>query len=169
MRVAGRWKRAYTQNINVPDTPVFQDTMLGRRIGHYRLTRRIGEGGMGEVYLAEREDEFRQRVAIKLIRQGVTSPEVVRRFLIERQTLAALNHPRIVRLVDGGTTEDGLPYLVEDYVEGGAPIDRYCTARKLPVTDRLRLFLEVCAGVHYAHQSLIVHCDLKPANILVTP
>ena len=139
----------------------------GRLIGHYRLRERIGEGGMGEVYLAEREDEFRQRVAIKLIRPGMASPEVVRRFVIERQTLAALNHPHIVRLVDGGATEEGLPYLVVDYVDG-VPIDRYCDQHKLSITGRLELFIESCMAVHHAHQSLIVHCDLKPSNILVT-
>ena len=139
----------------------------GRLIGHYRLGERIGEGGMGEVYLAEREDEFRKRAAVKLIRPGMASPEVVRRFVIERQTLAALNHPHIVRLVDGGATEEGLPYLVVDYVEG-TPIDRYADEHKLSITERLRLFVEVCEAVHHAHQSLIVHCDLKPSNILVT-
>src|SRR5580700_1316526 len=109
--------------------------MLGRRIGHYRLTQRIGEGGMGEVYLAEREDEFRQRVAIKLIRQGVSNPEVIRRFLIERQTLAALNHPHIVRLIDGGATANGVPYLVVEYVEG-VHIDVYCDRRRLSIHER---------------------------------
>ena len=122
---------------------------------------------MGEVYLAEREDQFRQRVAVKLIRPGMASPEVVRRFVIERQTLAALNHPHIVRLVDGGATEDGLPYLVVDYVEG-IPIDRYCDEHKLSISRRLQLFVETCVAVHHAHQSLVVHCDLKPGNILVT-
>jgi len=122
---------------------------------------------MGEVYLAEREDEFRKLAAVKLIRPGMASPEVVRRFVIERQTLAALNHPHIVRLVDGGATEEGLPYLVVDYVEG-TPIDRYADEHKLNITARLRLFVEVCEAVHHAHQSLIVHCDLKPGNILVT-
>jgi serine/threonine protein kinase len=151
----------------VPDSTA--SVYQGRLIGSYRLRQRIGEGGMGEVYLAERENEFRKLVAIKLIRPGMASPEVVRRFLIERQTLAALSHPRIVRLVDGGTTEDGLPYLVVDYVDGGVPIDRFCDSHNLSVTKRLRLFLEVCAAVHHAHQSLIVHCDLKPSNILVTP
>ena len=131
------------------------------------MRERIGEGGMGEVYLAEREDEFRKRAAVKLIRPGMASPEVVRRFVIERQTLAALNHPHIVRLVDGGATEEGLPYLVVDYVEG-TPIDRYADEHKLSITERLRLFVEVCEAVHHAHQSLIVHCDLKPSNILVT-
>jgi len=140
----------------------------GRRIGKYRLTSKIGEGGMGDVYLAERESEFRQRVAVKLIRSGTANLEVIRRFMIERQTLAALNHPQIVRLIDGGATEeDNLPYLVVDYIEG-EPIDEYCDARHLSVTDRLQLFVGVCGAVHYAHQNLIVHCDLKPSNILVT-
>jgi non-specific serine/threonine protein kinase/serine/threonine-protein kinase len=139
----------------------------GRTIGPYRLLKLIGEGGMGEVYLAERENEFRKRVAIKLIRAGMDSQDVVRRFVMERHLLAALNHPHIVRLVDGGATDDGLPYLVVDYVEGVA-IDVYCEQHKLPVSDRLRLFIDVCDAVHHAHQSLIIHCDLKPGNILVT-
>jgi serine/threonine protein kinase len=140
----------------------------GRIVGNYRLGKSIGEGGMGEVYLAERENEFRKRVAIKLIRPGMNNLEIVRRFVIERQTLAALNHPQIVRLIDGGTTPEGSPYLVVDYVEG-QHIDEYCESRKLSVTDRLKLFISVCGAVHHAHQSLIVHCDLKPSNILVTP
>jgi serine/threonine protein kinase len=140
----------------------------GRLIGSYRLRERIGEGGMSEVYRAEREGEFRQQVAVKLIRAGMANPEVVRRFLIERQTLAALRHPHIVTLLDGGATEEGLPYLVVEYVEG-TPIDRYSDDRKLGIEDRLRLFVDVAMAVHHAHQSLIVHCDLKPANILVTP
>jgi serine/threonine protein kinase len=144
----------------VPDT--------GRLIGNYRLGELIGEGGMGEVYLAEREKEFRKRVAIKLIRPGMANLEIVRRFVIERQTLAVLNHPQIVHLIDGGTTGDGLPYLVVDYVDG-IPIDLYCDRHKLSVTARLELFLQVCNAVHHAHQNLIVHCDLKPGNILVTP
>ncbi len=139
----------------------------GTLIGSYRLRERIGEGGMGEVYVAERESEFRKRVAIKLIRSGMASSDIVRRFLIERQTLAALNHPQIVRLVDGGTTQDGLPYIVVDYVEG-VPIDAYCDSKRLTVRERLNLFLDVCGAVHYAHQHMIVHCDLKPSNILVT-
>src|ERR1700684_3502527 len=99
---------------------------------------------MGEVYLAEREKEFRKRVAVKLIRHGMANLEIVRRFVIERQTLAVLNHPQIVHLIDGGTTDDGLPYLVVDYVDG-IPIDRYCDLHKLSITARLNLFLEVCA------------------------
>ncbi|MEK7407193.1 MAG: protein kinase, partial [Acidobacteriota bacterium] len=143
------------------------DPMAGRRIGHYRLLRRLGEGGMGVVYQAEREDEFRQRVAVKLVRQAFAGPEVLRRFHTERQTLAGLAHPHIVTLIDGGTTEEGAPYLVMEYVEG-ARIDEYCAARRLPVAERLRLFLPVCAAVEYAHRNLVVHCDLKPANILIT-
>jgi tetratricopeptide (TPR) repeat protein/aminoglycoside phosphotransferase (APT) family kinase protein len=141
--------------------------MLNRRIGHYRLTARIGEGGMGVVYLAEREDEFRQRVAIKLVRYAAESPEVAARLRVERQTLAAISHPNIVALLDGGTTEEGLPYLVMEYIEG-QPIDEYCAAHSLDLAGRLRLFLLVCAAVEYAHRHLIVHCDLKPTNILVT-
>src|SRR5947207_2396025 len=113
---------------------------------------------MGEVYLAERETDFSKRAAIKIIRAELTRPELLRKFAIERQTLAALNHPSIVRLLDGGTTEDGLPYLVTEFVEG-MPIDRYCEQHTLDVSARLKLFLEVCAAVHYAHQSLVVHCD----------
>lgn len=138
-----------------------------RVIGPYRLLKLIGEGGMGEVYLAERENEFRKRVAVKLIRAGMASQDVVRRFVMERHMLAALNHPHIVRLVDGGATDEGLPYLVVDYVEG-IPIDAYCDQHNLSINDRLRLFVDVLVAVHYAHQSLIIHCDLKPGNILVT-
>ncbi len=147
--------------------PEDAQSRTGRRIGAFRIVREIGAGGMGTVYLAERESDFRQRVAVKLIRADVAGGETIRRFTIERQTLAALNHPGIVRLIDGGATEDGLPYLVVDYVDG-THIDRYCDTHKLGVEERLKLFLEVCGAVHYAHQSLIVHCDLKPSNILVT-
>lgn len=141
--------------------------MVGRVVGHYRLLRRIGEGGMGVVYAAERADEFRRRVAIKLVRYTLETPEVLGRFHTERQTLALLSHPNIVTLLDGGATPDGMPYLVMDFVEG-RPIDEYCEERRLPVADRLHLFVEVCAAVQYAHQNLVVHCDLKPGNILVT-
>jgi tetratricopeptide (TPR) repeat protein len=144
------------------------DFAPGSIIGHYRLLRQLGAGGMGEVYLAERQSDFNKRVALKLIRPEMVNAEVIRRFAIERQTLAALHHPHIVGLLDGGTTDQGMPYLVVDYVEGVA-IDRYCSERRLAIPERLRLFLQVCAAVHHAHQSLVIHCDLKPANILVTP
>jgi len=151
----------------MPDDADVPDPMLGRRIGPYRLTQRLGEGGMGVVYLAVRDDEFKRRVAIKLVRMGAASQEVVARLRAERQTLAAIAHPNIVALLDGGATEDGLPYLAMEYVEG-MPIDEYCFRYKLDVAARLRLFLPVCAAVQYAHQNLVVHCDLKPSNILVT-
>lgn len=143
------------------------DPMVGRRIGPYRLTKRLGEGGMGVVYLGEREGEFRQRVAIKLVRYGAATQEVMARLRAERQTLAAIQHPNIVALIDGGATEEGLPYFAMEYVEG-TPIDEYCAARGLDVEARLRIFLEVCAAVEHAHRNLVVHCDLKPGNILVT-
>ncbi len=139
----------------------------GRRIGAYQLLRQIGRGGMATVYLAARSDEqFNKRVAVKIV-NVFGSEELVRRFRNERQTLAALDHPNIVKLLDGGTTAEGLPYLVMDYVEG-APIDDYADARRLTIHERLTLFLTVCAAVHYAHRNLVVHRDLKPANILVT-
>jgi serine/threonine protein kinase/tetratricopeptide (TPR) repeat protein len=156
------------------ETPVFRIRLeeveplaVGQRVGAYRIVREIGRGGMGAVYLAERADEFEQRVAIKLVRRGMDTDEIVRRFRSERQILAHLDHPNIGKLFDGGTTEDGRPYFVMEYVEG-RPIDDYCDDRKLPVRARLELFRQVCAAVHFAHQNLIVHRDLKPGNILVT-
>ncbi len=153
-----------------PAAPVDQespdDADAELRIGHYRTLRRIGAGGMGTVYLAVREDDFEKRVALKLIRRGMDSEEIVRRFHNERQILATLDHPNVARLLDGGT-EDGLPYFVMEYVEG-KPIDRYCDAHKLSTPERLELFRQVCAALHFAHQNLVVHRDLKPSNILVT-
>lgn len=143
------------------------ESWVGRQVGAYKLVRLIASGGMGTVFLAARADEqFEKNVAIKLINRGLATPEMRRRFLVERQTLAGLNHPNIARLLDGGITDDGLPYLVMDFVDG-TPIDRYCDERKLTVAERLKLFRTVCSAVQYAHQHLIVHRDLKPANILV--
>jgi eukaryotic-like serine/threonine-protein kinase len=142
--------------------------MLGRRIGQYELVAKLGSGGMGEVYRAVRaDDQFQKEVAIKLIRQGYDTALIVRRFRNERQILATLEHPNIAALLDGGTTEDGLPFFVMELVEG-QPIDQYCAAHKLDVRERLNLFRSVCDAVQYAHQNLIVHRDLKPQNILVT-
>ncbi|HEX7153930.1 MAG TPA: serine/threonine-protein kinase [Thermoanaerobaculia bacterium] len=142
--------------------------LAGTTIGPYRLVRPLGEGGMGTVFLAVRDDEqFDQRVAIKLIRGGAAADSIVRRFRQERQILAALEHPNIARLIDGGTTADGLPYLVMEYVDG-TPIDRYCKEQSLSVSDRLRLFLTLCDAVQYAHRNLVIHRDLKPANVLIT-
>lgn len=144
------------------------DAYVGRKIGAFRLVREIGRGGMGAVFLAERDDrEFQQKVAVKLIKRGMDSEQVLRRFRNERQILAALNHPNIAKLLDGGTTDDGLPYFVMEYIEG-LPITQYCDAHRLTVRNRLELFQKVCAAVYYAHQNLIIHRDIKPPNILVT-
>src|SRR5262249_31954092 len=119
-------------------------------------------------YLAERADEeFKKRVAVKIIKRGMDTEEIVARFRHERQILASLDHPNIARLLDGGTTADGLPYFVMEHIEG-QPIDDYCNTHKLTINERLNLFRTVCAAVHYAHQNLVVHRDLKPTNILVT-
>ncbi len=145
-----------------------EETLAGRRIGPYQVIREIGSGGMGAVYLAARADEaYRKEVAIKLIPRGVCTHSVIQRFRTERQILAGLDHPNIARLLDGGATEDGLPYLVMEYIQG-EPIDRYCEARRLSLVGRLRLFQSVCAAVHYAHQHLVIHRDIKPGNVLVT-
>ena len=142
---------------------------LPARIGPYRVLSELGRGGMGTVYLAEREDEgFRKTVAVKVVRRGMDSAFVLRRFRTERRILAALEHPGIARLYDGGTTEDGLPYFVMEYVPGESLLT-YCDARTLPIAERLRLFRRVCNAVQFAHQALVVHRDLKPSNVLVTP
>lgn len=138
------------------------------RIGAYRIVRSLGEGGMGEVFLAERADaQFHQQVAIKLVRRGLLSRQAQGRLRLERQILATLDHPNIARLFDGGTTDEGTPYIVMEYVDG-EPIDTYCDRRGLSIEARLQLFQAVCSAVHRAHQNLIVHRDLKPSNILVT-
>ncbi len=140
----------------------------GRRIGSYELQCELGQGGMATVYLAERIDgEYRQQVALKLVSPHGELDEITRRFKRERQILATLDHPNIARLLDGGTTEDGRPYLVMEYI-AGQPITRHCRERNLPLAERLRLFQTVCAAVAYAHRNLVVHRDIKPGNILVT-
>jgi len=142
--------------------------VTGQQIGSYKIIRELGRGGMGTVYLAARADEsFDKQVALKLIKRGMDSDAIIRRFVTERQILANLDHPNIARLIDGGTTEDGLPYFVLEYVEGTI-ITRYCDQRKLNTTGRLQLFRHICAAVQFAHQNLIVHRDLKPSNIIVT-
>ncbi|HYE62796.1 MAG TPA: serine/threonine-protein kinase [Phycisphaerales bacterium] len=144
------------------------DAMAGKVVGQFRIDERIASGGMGTVYRGLRADaEFEQQVAIKLVKRGMDSEEIVRRFRAERRTLAALDHPNIARLIDGGMTPDGQPYLVMEFVPG-LPIDEYCDQRSLNTHERLELFLKVCDAVRYAHQNLVVHRDLKPGNILVT-
>jgi len=146
-----------------------EEPFAGRQFGAYQVIREIGRGGLGAVYLAARaDDEYRKEVAIKLIRRGLDTDDILRRFRNERQILAQLDHPNIARLIDGGTTDDGLPYFVMEYVKG-APIGAYCDANALPASERLKLFRKVCATVTYAHQNLVIHRDLKPSNILVTP
>lgn len=150
------------------DDPIETAQLQGERIGPYQVLRQLGEGGMGAVYLAERVDgQFQQQVAIKLVRRGLLSKQVQNRLRIERQILATLDHPNIAKLLDGGSTPDGVPYIVMEYIDGD-PIDAYCDRHSLSVEERLRLFSEVCSAVHSAHQNLIVHRDLKPSNILVT-
>ena len=148
-----------------------QDTLGPARVGDfgpYRILRRLGQGGMGVVYLAVRDDDtFQRRVVIKQVRGDLLSADTLRRLRTERQILASLDHPNIARLFDGGTTADQRPYFVMEYVEG-VPIDRYCDDLRLSIDQRLELFRKVCSAVHYAHQNLVVHRDLKPSNILVT-
>jgi len=151
-----------------PDWLQREGSAVGQRFGPWRITRELGRGGMGAVYLAERADgAFEQRVALKLVKRGMDSEHVLARFRSERQILAGLEHPNIARLLDGGASEDGQPFLVMEYIEGQR-IDEFARAQRLPVADRLRLWLPVASAVSYAHQHLVVHRDIKPANILVT-
>lgn len=162
--------------VSVPDPEELLDqrereeakALLGTRVGAYELVEVLGQGGMGTIFLGERADqEYEKRVAIKLIRYGLPSQELLHRFRSERQALALLEHPYITRLLDGGMTEEGRPYLVMELVDG-IPIDRYCDERQLDTEERLELFVKVCSAVTYAHANLIVHRDLKPNNVLVT-
>ncbi|MGH7554688.1 MAG: serine/threonine-protein kinase, partial [Longimicrobiales bacterium] len=144
-------------------------SVIGQHIGPYRVIREIGQGGMGTVYLAARDDQqFEKEVALKLVRLGMDTEFLVKRFRQERQILALLEHPNIARLLEGGVSADGRPYFAMEYVDG-APITKFCEDRQLPINERLWLFRRVCRAVDYAHQKLVVHRDLKPSNILVTP
>ncbi len=141
---------------------------VNERIGAYRITGALGTGGMGTVYLAERADgEFEQKVALKLIKRGMDTDAILTRFQTERQILANLNHPNIARLLDGGATADGLPYVVIEFVDGRS-LDEFCDAEQLSIDERLRIFRSVCSAVGYAHKNRVIHRDLKPSNILVT-
>lgn len=151
----------------VPARAPADDDLAGSTIGPYRLTVEIGRGGMGIVYRAVREDEYRQIVAVKVVKRGMNASEMLVRFRHERQILALLNHPNIARMLDGGTTPDGRPYFVMELV-AGRPIDAYCNENQLGIKERLRLFVKVCAAVAHAHRHLVIHRDLKPANILIT-
>jgi eukaryotic-like serine/threonine-protein kinase len=147
--------------------PFADDSLIGERIGAYRIEKLIASGGMGAVYLANRDDgQFTQQVALKLIKRGMDSAEIIRRFQSERQILANLEHPNIARLIDGGVADSGQPYFAMEYVDG-IPITRYCDKHELSISSRLELFKTACEAVQFAHQNLVVHRDLKPSNILV--
>ncbi|MEM6833214.1 MAG: serine/threonine-protein kinase [Pseudomonadota bacterium] len=138
------------------------------RVGPYRIGDRLGRGGMGAVYLAERDSgDFAHKTAVKFIRQGLLSDSLIERFRRERQLLASLKHPNIAQLYDGGETDDGTPYIIMEYVDG-APLPQWLEAKPRPLEDRLMLFLQICAAVEFAHQNLIIHRDLTPSNVLVT-
>jgi WD40 repeat protein/serine/threonine protein kinase len=139
----------------------------GTRIGRYKLLQAIGEGGMGLVYMAEQEQPIRRRVALKIIKPGMDSAQVLARFDVERQALALMDHPNIARVLDAGTTDSGRPYFVMELVHG-VPITRYCDANKLSPRQRLELFVPVCQAIQHAHQKGVIHRDLKPSNVMVT-
>ncbi|HEY2866196.1 MAG TPA: serine/threonine-protein kinase [Pyrinomonadaceae bacterium] len=144
------------------------DVYIGKEIDSYLIVRVIAHGGMGTVYLANRSDaSFEKQFAIKVIKRGMDTNAVLKRFMMERQILAQLQHPNIANLVDGGTTADGVPYFVMEYVEG-SPVNKFCDEHALDIDERLALFRKICSVISYAHQNLIVHRDLKPSNIMVT-
>ncbi|PYK09026.1 MAG: hypothetical protein DME65_13055 [Verrucomicrobia bacterium] len=144
-----------------------QHDRIGERMGAYAIVEELGRGGMGAVYLAERADgQFEKRVAIKVLKRGTDTDEVLRRFRNERQILANLEHPNITRLLDAGTTADGLPYFVMEFIEG-TPITKFVQREKIDLQGRLKLFLKVCSAVERAHRHQIIHRDIKPGNVLV--
>src|SRR5271170_7092750 len=144
------------------------EPLAGRRVGAYRIVREVGRGGMGAVYLATRDDEvFQKRVAIKVVKPGMDTADVLNRFRYERQILASLEHPYIARLFDGGSTLEGLPFFVMEYIEG-RPVNTFCRESRLNNRARCELFLRILEAVSYAHRNLVVHRDLKPGNIFVT-
>ncbi len=153
--------------VDLESSESLKDHYIGKQIGRYVIDSEAGFGGMGIVYAGYRNDkEFEQKVAIKILKHGITSDYLLKRFQIERQTLANLQHRFIAKLLDGGSTDEGLPYLVMEFIEG-IPITKYCEKNKLSINDRLELFIKVCLAVQYAHQNLTIHRDIKPGNILV--
>jgi serine/threonine protein kinase/WD40 repeat protein len=153
--------------IEVPATEIFPGANAGDKIGRYKLLEKIGEGGFGEVWMAEQEEPVRRRVALKIIKLGMDTKEVVARFEAERQALALMEHPNIARVFDGGATASGRPYFVMELVRG-VPLTAFCDAQRLSVEERLKLFMDVCQAVQHAHQKGIIHRDLKPSNVLVS-
>ncbi len=168
--------KSFEDNDNFLDKPLevdlensesLNDPYIGKQIGKYIIESEAGFGGMGIVYAGIRNDqEFEQKVAIKILKHGINSDYLLKRFQIERQTLANLQHQYIAKLLDGGSTDDGLPFLVMEFIEG-TPITKYCDKNNLSINERIRLFQKVCLAVQYAHQNLIIHRDIKPGNILV--
>src|ERR1700732_1806912 len=153
---------AVTQTIDTA-TPAAGDDDFGR----YQILRALGEGGMGSVYLAEQLEPIRRRVALKVVKLGMDTAQVLARFDNERQALAMMDHPNIAQIFDAGATAKGRPYFVMEYIEG-APITQYCDRKRMTTKERLALFLAVCRGVQHAHQKGVIHRDLKPSNVLVT-
>src|SRR5688572_3375338 len=151
----------------LPSTTAHFSVGPGSRVGPYKLLDQLGEGGMGTVFLAEQQEPVRRRVALKLIKPGMDSAQVIARFEAERQALALMDHPNIAKVLDAGTTDAGLPYFVMELVRG-VPLTEYCDRNTLPPRQRLELFIQVCSAVQHAHQKGIIHRDLKPTNVLVT-
>ena len=147
-------------------TEPFAYQLVDTEVGSYRVRELLGEGGMGVVYIAEQTEPVRRRVALKIIKPGMATKDVLARFEAERQALAMMDHSNIARVFDGGATESGQPYFVMELVQG-LPITEYCDARELDTRQRLALFTKVCRAVHHAHQKGIIHRDLKPSNVLV--
>ncbi len=141
-------------------------TSQPERVGPYKILQELGEGGMGVVYLAEQTEPIRRRVALKLIKLGMDTKQVIARFETERQALALMNHPNVAKVLDAGTTEQGRPYFVMEYVKGES-ITAYCDRHRLTTKERLELFMQVCQAVQHAHQKGIIHRDIKPSNVLV--
>src|SRR5690348_9422403 len=158
-----------TQNLSAQSETVtqFVSSESSVTIGPYRLLQKLGEGGMGEVWLAEQSQPLRRRVALKLIKAGMDTKQVVARFESERQALALMAHPAIAQVFDAGSTPEGRPYFVMEYV-AGVPITAHCDHHTLSTEQRLKLFIELCDGVQHAHQKAIIHRDLKPSNVLVS-
>ncbi len=152
----------------IEDSDAPGSSLIGTVVGNYKIIELLGYGGLGSVFLAERADgEFEHQVALKVLRRGMDTPKNISRFQLEREILAELSHPNIAQLYDGGVTDDGLPYLIMEYIDG-TPIDVYCDQQQLSIAERLSLFEDICDSVQYAHNNLIIHRDLKPSNIMVT-
>jgi len=153
-----------TIKLDLADAP---DEAIGQKIGRYKILERVGEGGCGVVYVAEQTEPVRRRVALKVIKLGMDTKQVVARFEAERQALALMDHPNIAKVLDAGATETGRPYFIMELVRG-IRITDYCDQNNLPTKDRLDLFIKVCQAIQHAHQKGIIHRDIKPSNILVT-